>query len=61
MCFVVQKEKLQNIPPLEEMTAELEVYYFPEKAVDQELKEFVEMKDPYMASIEARKTGHAAH
>ena len=39
------------------MTPELEVYYFPEKAVDPDYKEMLEFKDPYMAFVEARKKG----
>ncbi len=49
---------MQNIPPLEEMTAELEVYYFPEKAVNQRQKKLVEQPDAYMALLEANKKAH---
>jgi hypothetical protein len=48
----MQKFKLNNIPPLEEMTKELEVYYFPERAPN--YKEVVEAEDPYKKIIEGK-------
>ncbi len=29
--YLIKKEKLTNLPPLEQMTVELQAYYFPEK------------------------------
>ena len=51
-----QRFKLTNIPPLENMTKELEVYYFPEKAKSYE--HIVGEKDAYMKMLEAKKHGH---
>jgi len=48
--------KLNNIPPLEEMTAELEVYYFPEKAPKYE--GFLGEVDQYTKKLTDGKKGH---
>jgi len=50
-----EKHKLENIPPLEEWTKELEVYYFPERTPT--YKEIVEAEDPYQKMIDDRKKG----
>ena len=47
---------MNNIPPLEEMTVELEAYYFPEKIPDH--KEFLGEEDLYMKKLEEHKKGH---
>ena len=54
--FCFQKTKLNNIPPLEEMTAELEVYYFPEKAPKYEYA--LGEEDLYMKKLTDGKKGH---
>ena len=42
----MQKEKLTNLPPLEEMTVELQAYYFPEKCTHTDYwKHFGEKED----------------
>jgi hypothetical protein len=51
-----KKTKLNNIPPLEEMTAELEVYYFPEKAPKYEYA--LGEEDLYMKKLTDGKKGH---
>jgi hypothetical protein len=43
---------LTNIPPLEEMTKELEVYYFPEKQIKYD---HVVEKDEYLKMLEHKK------
>jgi hypothetical protein len=52
---LIQKFKLTNIPPLEEMTKELEIYYFPERAPT--YKGFVEDEDLYAKMLEDKKKG----
>ncbi|CAF1089195.1 unnamed protein product [Brachionus calyciflorus] len=54
-----EKFKLTNIPPLEEMTMELEAYYFPEKR--DVYKSIVEEEDPYAKILEDKKKGHHHH
>lgn len=51
-----EKFKLNNIPPLEEMTAELEVYYFPERAP--KYADFLEEEDLYTKKLTEGKKGH---
>ena len=51
--------KLTNVPPLEEMTKELELYYFPERANKHELA--LNEVDAYAKMIEAKKKGHKHH
>ncbi|RNA44878.1 ATP synthase subunit mitochondrial [Brachionus plicatilis] len=51
-----EKFKLNNIPPLEEMTMELDAYYFPEKA--DIYKSILEEEDAYAKILEAKKKGH---
>ena len=53
--FLKQKFKLSNIPPLEQMTVELEAYYFPEKA---DLYKQVAEEDLYAKILEDKNKGH---
>lgn len=51
-----EKFKLNNIPPLEEMTVELEAYYFPEKAPQH--KDFLDEEDLYTKKLNSHGHGH---
>merc|ERR1712127_137975 len=52
-----EKFKLNNIPPLENMTKELEVYYFPEKAEDFGA-EYIGEEDLYAKMLTDKKAAH---
>ena len=55
-----EKLKLSNIPPLEEMTIELEAYYFPEKS-QKFYNEVINEVDYYAKKLEDKKKGHHHH
>ena len=54
-----EKFRLTNVPPLEEMTKELEVYYFPDRKVS--FEHFVGEKDAYQQLYDSKKSGHGGH
>lgn len=56
-----EKFKLTNIPPLEEMTRELEVYYFPEKRLEAQFEKEATKKDAYIQLLEYKKHGGHSH
>jgi hypothetical protein len=55
-----QKQKAESLPPLEEMTLELQAYYYPE-SIKQIQFEDAEHDKLYAEAQKAKKLGAGAH